>query len=100
MYRHMDRHVRECRARGFEGTSVEALAGGDWTANHLELLRPISKGGLILFGGHGSASGSCLVNIEDLVELGVGPSIVINGSCYGATTHRIIEYGYGMDRHR
>lgn len=100
MYRHIDRFVNECRQRGFKGTSIEALAGDEWTSNHLEWLRPIDQGGLILFGGHGSASASCLVNLDDLTKLEIGPSVVITGSCYGATTHRIVSYGYGADSHQ
>jgi hypothetical protein len=94
MYHFMARYVSECRQRGFEGTAVEALAGDEWTANHLDWLRPISEGGLILFGGHGSASSSCLVNLDDLTKLEIGPSVVLNGTCYGATTHQIMRYGH------
>ncbi len=100
VYRHIERYVAECRQRGFEGTSIEAIAGDEWTANHLELLKPMGKGGLILFGGHGSASSSCLVTLDDLTKLEIGPSIVVSGSCYGATTHQMVSYGFETDSHR
>jgi len=98
MHHIMARHVDECRERGFDGTAVEAL-GSDASSRNLLLLMPLSKGGLILFGGHGSGSASCLVGIDDLKTLVIGPSIVLNGTCFGAATHRLVKYGDAKKAH-
>ena len=100
MYFHMARFVNESLMRGFTGKTIEAAWGEKWKNDHLDMLSTLEKGGMILFGGHGTASVSCLVTLDDVSELNIGPSIVINGACYGATTHKMIAYGDDSKPHR
>ena len=100
MYHHMKRIVADSQRHGFDGEAIETLAGDRWMAEKPKILKPISKGGMILFGGHGSASSSCLISSHDLAALEIGPSVVINGTCYGATTHTMVNYGLDADKHR
>lgn len=93
MHQFMSRYVEECRDQGFDGSAIEALRGSAWTQNRLEMLAPMGKGGLILFGGHGSGASSCIVDSDDLQSLEIGPSVVLNGTCFGATTHEVVSYG-------
>jgi hypothetical protein len=100
MYRFMSLYVDQSRARGFRGTAIEALDGDIWRRDRLNMLQPLDQGGLILFGGHGSGSNSCLVSVDDLEKLEIGPSVVLNGTCFGAATHQVVYGGDDRTPHR
>lgn len=99
MYFIMQDRVKAGQEKGFEGRAVEALRGRDWKENALKKLSCIEKGGLILFGGHGSGSVSCLVGTRELERTHIGPSVVFNGTCFAAATHRIVKFAYADKTH-
>jgi len=99
MYFLMQKRVETCKSKGFEGQAIEALHGKTWSETAVKKLSCFKKGGIILFGGHGSGTVSCVVGKKELEKIDIGPSVVFNGTCFAAATHRIVKFAYTGKKH-